>query len=296
SKDKNSKSENNLKQNSHLEGNSQSGYNSQGSQQTAGLATVSDARSLPNNSRVTLQGYIVKRVKEEYFIFRDDTGDITVEIESKAWRSASLNWRDVGPNDLVTISGKLEREKNKVTMEVKMICRATSSNETDKPSEPNEPNEPNKPVEGWIIMFDLNGGEPAPGVDYSTQIVPYGEKMTMPNAPIKEGFVFHAWEEITENFTLEEGFSIEAWRNKEFRANWYPIYTVRFFDADEKEIDSFTVIDEKGAFVEHPELTLPNLDKFRGWRVGKENGPSISITGWPVKITSHTDFYPNYAE
>ncbi|MCL2602490.1 MAG: hypothetical protein FWD91_06720, partial [Treponema sp.] len=41
SKDKNSKSENNLKQNSHLEGNSQSGYNSQGSQQTAGLATVS---------------------------------------------------------------------------------------------------------------------------------------------------------------------------------------------------------------------------------------------------------------
>jgi len=305
--EKDSDSEHHSKRNAQSEKYVQSEEYFQGNPQTSEAIRVGDIRSLPHNSRITLQGNLIQQLKKDYFLFRDESGEIAVEIEREVWTKSSLRYSDLRPTDRLIMTGKLEREKNKVEIEIKMICKVSSENNSGEPVDPNEPNkpvepdqptepeQPIEPVKGWIVEFDLNGGTPAFGVDYSTQIVPYGEKMTMPKAPIKEGYVFQSWRETIENIPFFEDLSYPAWKDKVLKANWYPVYEVRFFDADGNVLASFSVIDEKGAFVDHPELTLPNFDKFRGWRMGKADGPSIPINGWAVKITSHTDFYPNYA-
>ena len=80
--------------------------------------TVAEARNLPRNSWVVLTGYIVQSLRGEYYIFRDPSGEITVEIERNVWRGLSA-----GPSDRVEISGEIEIERGQVTVDVKAIRR-----------------------------------------------------------------------------------------------------------------------------------------------------------------------------
>ena len=80
--------------------------------------TVAEARNLPRNSWVVLTGYIVQSLRGEYYIFRDPSGEITVEIERNVWRGLSA-----GPSDRVEISGEIEIERGQVTIDVKAIRR-----------------------------------------------------------------------------------------------------------------------------------------------------------------------------
>ena len=65
--------------------------------------TVSEARALPQNSWVTINGNIVSSLPGgNMFIFRDSSGDITIEIERNVWRGLSA-----GASDRVEISGEL---------------------------------------------------------------------------------------------------------------------------------------------------------------------------------------------
>lgn len=43
---------------------------------------------------------------------------------------------------------------------------------------------------GYKLEYDLNGGEPAEGADYTEKIVPENEKVTLAAAPTKEGYFF----------------------------------------------------------------------------------------------------------
>lgn len=68
---------------------------------------VADAKNLKDNARVVLTGRIVSRVagtKDEY-VFRDNTGEIVVEISQKQFRGMSI-----GPDDVVRISGKIDKD------------------------------------------------------------------------------------------------------------------------------------------------------------------------------------------
>jgi uncharacterized protein (TIGR00156 family) len=79
--------------------------------------TVSEAKNLPNDSWVVLTGNIVSALPgSKAYIFRDATGEITVEIDRKVWRGLSA-----GLSDKVTISGELEIKKRQVIIEVKAI-------------------------------------------------------------------------------------------------------------------------------------------------------------------------------
>ena len=83
---------------------------------TNNIVTVAEARILPDDTRVTLQGYILNSLGRNRYTFRDNTGEITIEIERKVWRGLSVN-----ENDHVEIYGEVDIERNRVEIEVKRI-------------------------------------------------------------------------------------------------------------------------------------------------------------------------------
>jgi uncharacterized protein (TIGR00156 family) len=80
--------------------------------------TVIQARGFPDNSLVILTGSIVQSLGRERYIFRDPTGDITVDIDRDLWALLDLT---VNANDRVEIGGKVDIEKRVVEIDVKYI-------------------------------------------------------------------------------------------------------------------------------------------------------------------------------
>jgi uncharacterized protein (TIGR00156 family) len=54
----------------------------------------------------------------EDYLFQDSTGTITVEIDDKRWMG-----QVVGPSDTVEIYGKVDKDWNKVEVDVKRIVK-----------------------------------------------------------------------------------------------------------------------------------------------------------------------------
>lgn len=81
--------------------------------------TVEATKKLDDKARVVLVGHIVSRLagaRNEY-VFRDDTGEITVEISDKLFRGLEIT-----PQDKVRISGKVDKDLGKeVEVDVKVI-------------------------------------------------------------------------------------------------------------------------------------------------------------------------------
>lgn len=65
--------------------------------------TVADANRARIGTYVTLTGNIVNHQRSDYFTFRDNTGEIRVEIASNVWGG-----RQVGPTDQVRIMGEVD--------------------------------------------------------------------------------------------------------------------------------------------------------------------------------------------
>jgi uncharacterized protein (TIGR00156 family) len=78
--------------------------------------TVNQARSLPDNSMVILTGNLAAALGDEWYRFRDATGEILVEIDRGVWRGLS-----VGENDRIEITGKLESGLGRAVIDVKSI-------------------------------------------------------------------------------------------------------------------------------------------------------------------------------
>ncbi len=66
--------------------------------------TVSAVGNARIGSYVTLTGNIVNHQRSDYFTFRDDTGEIRVEIASGVWGG-----RQVGPDTRVRLLGEVDR-------------------------------------------------------------------------------------------------------------------------------------------------------------------------------------------
>jgi uncharacterized protein (TIGR00156 family) len=80
--------------------------------------TVSEARELPRDSWVTLTGNIVNALPGPggRYSFRDPSGEITVEIDRRAWRGLPA-----GTSDTVEISGEVNVNKRQTSIKVKAI-------------------------------------------------------------------------------------------------------------------------------------------------------------------------------
>ena len=82
------------------------------------LSTVQQAKDMRDDSPVTLQGHIVQHLGDDHYLFKDNTGTINVEIDHKRWQG-----QNVGPNDLVEISGEVEKDWSELGIDVKRIIK-----------------------------------------------------------------------------------------------------------------------------------------------------------------------------
>lgn len=75
--------------------------------------TIAEARELDDDTKVLLEGYIVEKVRDEYYIFRDETDEIELEIEDHHWGDNEMD-----PEQVVHIYGEVDRDDGVFTIEV----------------------------------------------------------------------------------------------------------------------------------------------------------------------------------
>ncbi|WP_280529162.1 YgiW/YdeI family stress tolerance OB fold protein [Burkholderia perseverans] len=83
---------------------------------TPGLTTVAQARSLPDDAWVVLEGHIVKQIGHELYEFRDKSGTIRLDLDDKRWMGQT-----VAPTDKVHIEGEVDKDWNSVEIDVKTL-------------------------------------------------------------------------------------------------------------------------------------------------------------------------------
>jgi uncharacterized protein (TIGR00156 family) len=71
---------------------------------TGSRTTVEQARKAPVDTYVIVTGNIVSHLRENYYTFRDETGNIRVEIEPPVWKN-----REVGPETKVRLVAEVDR-------------------------------------------------------------------------------------------------------------------------------------------------------------------------------------------
>lgn len=86
-------------------GTEKGGFKGPGSQAPA--MTVSQARALPDDARVVLTGNIVQQLPGDHdkYMFRDATGEIVVDIDTKDFRGQTVT-----PANTVRITGEVDKE------------------------------------------------------------------------------------------------------------------------------------------------------------------------------------------
>jgi uncharacterized protein (TIGR00156 family) len=78
--------------------------------------TVSAARNLPGDTNVILHGNIIRELGNERYVFRDNTGEITVEI-----RRSVLQEITVKESDYVEIHGSIDVNRLRTEIGVRRI-------------------------------------------------------------------------------------------------------------------------------------------------------------------------------
>lgn len=82
----------------------------------ADKTSVIEALKRPDDSYVTVEGNIVKKVSSDKYLFKDATGTMTVEIDNEKWGNA-----DVSERDTLELSGEIERKFNSVHLDVDIV-------------------------------------------------------------------------------------------------------------------------------------------------------------------------------
>jgi len=72
--------------------------------------SVAEASALRAGTYVTVSGSIVGHLRADYFRFRDETGELRVEVDDDLWQG-----REVTPNDTVRLMGEIDRSSADVT-------------------------------------------------------------------------------------------------------------------------------------------------------------------------------------
>ena len=84
--------------------------------QSGAVTTVANAKSLRDDTWVTLRGKITERISDDLYKFQDASGVINVDIDHKRWNGVT-----VGPQDTVEIQGEVDKDWNSVEIDVKQI-------------------------------------------------------------------------------------------------------------------------------------------------------------------------------
>ena len=120
----------------------------------------------------------------------------------------------------------------------------------------------------FTVDYDLNGGTPAPGVDYSAVTVNEGEKISLPAAPEREDYIFIGWSDGTE--LRQPGDEVEIEGSTTFTAQW------------EADIRYFTLTYNSNGGTEYPDETHPEGIEVLLDKLPEREGHSF--TGWYADV------------
>ena len=77
---------------------------------TKNVVTVSKAKTLADESGVTLTGTIVKHIAGDHFEFKDTTGSIVIDVDDDLWKPLQLK-----AGDKVRVVGEVDTHRVKPT-------------------------------------------------------------------------------------------------------------------------------------------------------------------------------------
>lgn len=80
------------------------------------VVTAEQAKTLKEDSKVTLRGTIERHIGGENYVFKDASGTIEVEIDDRRWAGQT-----VSPQDAVEIYGEVDKNWRSVEIDVKKI-------------------------------------------------------------------------------------------------------------------------------------------------------------------------------
>ena len=85
-----------------------------------GLEPVSvvQAKELRDDTPVTMRGHIIRHLGGEMYMFKDESGEMAVEIDAECWRG-----QQVGPEDLVEIRGEVDRDFTSLEIDVDQLVK-----------------------------------------------------------------------------------------------------------------------------------------------------------------------------
>lgn len=85
---------------------------------SAGAMIVEKAKTMSDDTWVTLRGNIEQRIGGDHYTFRDASGTMNVDIDHKRW-----NGQTITPKDTVELQGKIDKDWNSVELDVKQITK-----------------------------------------------------------------------------------------------------------------------------------------------------------------------------
>ncbi len=85
--------------------NAQMGGGFEGPSVAKNATTVAEALKLGDESYVTLTGKIVNSLGDEKYTFKDETGEVIIEIDDEDWRGIKVT-----PENIITINGEIDKE------------------------------------------------------------------------------------------------------------------------------------------------------------------------------------------
>lgn len=80
------------------------------------LSTVIEVSQMEDGSKVMLEGFIGEQVGDDKYLFKDDTGTMTIEVENDTWRGQNVN-EDIK----VKIVGEYEKDAGSEEIQVEWL-------------------------------------------------------------------------------------------------------------------------------------------------------------------------------
>lgn len=80
------------------------------------IVTVKQVNEMRDDIPVIVQGKILQRMGDDMFLFEDETGSISVEIDDEGWRGQTIT-----PNDTVKLYGDVDRGIFKTEIDVDYV-------------------------------------------------------------------------------------------------------------------------------------------------------------------------------
>jgi uncharacterized protein (TIGR00156 family) len=82
------------------------------------ITSVKNAQSMADDSIVTLQGKIEKRIKKDKYQFSDASGNMIVKIGKKVWHGQVVNSTEV-----VQITGEIDKDHDGTILDVESLIK-----------------------------------------------------------------------------------------------------------------------------------------------------------------------------